>query len=133
MIFVLIYLKLGMILKKYNIGYKGLLMEMILNENDIIVGAQFENGTIQDYVDEANTYGLVRIENTTAHWFLYNDEDSPEDIKALYQSIIKQSNHYIQDDHGEKMVIFDKTDDISYEVLASKIDEYLDAEMGSII
>lgn len=133
MIFVLIYLKLGIILKKYTIGYKGLLMEMILNENDIIVGAQFENGTVQDYVDESKTYGLIRIEETTANWFLFNDEDSPEDIKELYQNITKDSNHYIQDDHGEKMVIFNKTNDISYEVLASKIDEYLDAEMGSII
>ena len=108
-------------------------MEMILNEDDIIVGAQFENGTIQDYVDEAKTYGLVRIENTTANWFLYNDQDSPEDIKELYQTIIKDDNHYIQDDHGEKMVIFNKQDNKSYEELASKIDEYLDAEMGSII
>lgn len=27
-------------------------MEMILNENDLVVGARFENGTIQDYIDE---------------------------------------------------------------------------------
>lgn len=108
-------------------------MEMILNEDDLIVGAQFENGTIQDYVDDAKTYGLIRIENTTANWFLFNDEDSPEDIKKLYHDVTKQSNHYIQDDHGEKMVIFNRTETISYEVLASRIDEYLDAEMGSII
>ena len=27
-------------------------MEMILNENDLVVGARFEDGTIQDYIDE---------------------------------------------------------------------------------
>lgn len=108
-------------------------MEMLLNEDDIIVGAQFENGTIQDYIDEAKTYGLIRIENTTANWFLYNDADSPEDIKALYEKVTEDSNHFIQDDHGEQMVIFNKDNEVSYEDLASKIDEYLDAEMGSII
>lgn len=108
-------------------------MEMILNENDIIVGAQFENGTVQDYVDDNQTYGLIRIEETTANWFLYNDLDSPEDIKELYKKVTQDSNHYIQDDHGEKMVIFNKDNDKPYEELASKIDEYLDAEMGSII
>lgn len=108
-------------------------MEMLLNEDDIIVGAQFENGTIQDYVDESKTYGLIRIEDTTANWFLYNDLESPEDIKALYEKVTQDKNHYIQDDHGEKMVIFNKNNETSYETLASKIDEYLDAEMGSII
>ena len=29
-------------------------MEMILNENDLVVGAKFKNGTIQDYVDDTN-------------------------------------------------------------------------------
>lgn len=108
-------------------------MEMILNENDLIVGARFINGTIQDYVDDEKTYGLVRIEDSTANWFLYNDEDSPEEIKKLYNKVIQDNNHYIQDDHGEKMVIFNKTNSISYEVFASKIDEYLDAEIGSIV
>ena len=36
---------------------------MILNENDLVVGARFDNGTIQDYIDENKTYGLVRIED----------------------------------------------------------------------
>ena len=108
-------------------------MEMLLNEDDIVVGAQFENGTIQDYVNEDKTYGLIRIEDTTANWFLYNDTESPEDITALYNKVIQDDNHYIQDDHGEKMVIFNKNGDISYEKLAEKIDEYLDAEMGSIL
>lgn len=108
-------------------------MEMILNENDLVVGALFDNGTVQDYVDENNTYGLIRVEDTTANWFLYNDIDSPEDIKALYTKVTADSNHYIQDDHGEQMVIFNKDNDVSYETLASKIDEYLDAEMGSVL
>ncbi len=33
-------------------------MEMILNENDLVVGARFENGTIQDYVDEKKNIWL---------------------------------------------------------------------------
>ena len=33
-------------------------MEMILNENDLVVGARFENGTIQDYVDEKKLMDL---------------------------------------------------------------------------
>ena len=108
-------------------------MEMIFNDDDLVVGALFENGTIQDYVDEAKTYGLIRIEDSTANWFLYNDEDSPEEIKKLYNEVIQDNNHYIQDDHGEKMVLFNKTNSISYEVLSSKVDEYLDSEMGSIV
>lgn len=106
---------------------------MILNENDIVVGAQFENGTIQDYVDDAQTYGLVRIGDATANWFLYNDIDSPDDIKELYKKVIKENNYFIQDDHGEEVVIFDKTGDVKYEEFASIIDTYLDAEMGNYI
>ena len=30
-------------------------MEMILNEDDMVVGARFENGTIQDYIDKDKT------------------------------------------------------------------------------
>jgi len=107
-------------------------MEMILNENDIVVGAQFEKGTIQDYVDEANMYGLIRLEDTTAHWFLFNNEDSPLDIKNLYRETKQDPNHFIQDDFGEEIVIFNKEGEKSYEDLASKIDEYLNAEMGSL-
>lgn len=109
------------------------IMEMILNEHDMIVGAQFDNGTIQDYVDDNNTYGLVRIGEDTANWFLYNNEDSPEDIKELYAKILKDTNHFIQDDHGEQMVIFNKEGETSFEDFASIVDTYLDAEMGNII
>ncbi len=55
-------------------------MEMILNENDMVIGASFSNGTIQDYVDDANTYGLIRIDETVANWFLFNKEDSDENF-----------------------------------------------------
>ena len=58
-------------------------MEMILNEFDMVVGARFDNGTIQDYVDENNTYGLIRIGESTANWFLYNEEDSDELTKTF--------------------------------------------------
>ena len=54
-------------------------MEMILNENDLVVGARFDSGTIQDYIDENKTYGLVRIEDSTANWFLFNKDESEED------------------------------------------------------
>lgn len=106
---------------------------MILNENDIVVGAQFENGTIQDYIDEEKTYGLVRIDEATVNWFLYNDLDSPEDIQDLYQQTVKNPNHFIQDDHGEEVVMFNKQGDVSFEEFASIIDAYLDAEMGNYI
>lgn len=107
-------------------------MEMILNENDMVVGACFENGTIQDYVDEANTYGLVRIDDTTANWFLFNKEDSTDDIQKLYEQVIKYE-HYIQDDFGEEIVIFNKLGSVSYEELIEKIDIYMGDELGSII
>ncbi len=67
-------------------------MEMILNENDIVVGARFDNGTIQDYVDDTKTYGLVRIEDTTANWFLYNEIDSADDIKELYKKKLQMKS-----------------------------------------
>ena len=106
-------------------------MEMILNEYDIVVGAKFENGTIQDYVDEAQTYGLIRYEDTTANWFLYNQIDSPEDVKRLYEKVIKK-DHYIKNEYGEEMVIFNKKGDISYEDIITKIDSYLDDELASV-
>ncbi len=105
-------------------------MEMILNENDIVVGAKFENGTIQDYVDDAQTYGLVRVEDTTANWFLYNKIDSPDDIQELYKKVIK-SEHYIKDEFGEELVIFDKKGTVSNEDIIVKIDAYLDDEIMS--
>ena len=105
-------------------------MEMILNEDDIVVGAVFENGTIQDYVTKEKTYGLIRIEDTTANWFLYNNMDSPKDIKRLYDKIIEKE-HYIKNDFGEEIVIFNKEGDIPYEELVKKIDNYLDDEIMS--
>lgn len=105
-------------------------MEMILNENDIVVGAQFENGTIQDYVDDAQTYGLIRIEDTTVNWFLYNKVDSAQDIQELYKKITKEE-HFIKDDFGEEIVLFNKNGNISFDKLVAKIDEYLDDEIMS--
>jgi len=107
-------------------------MEMILNENDLVVGVEFENGTIQDYVDEAKTYGLIRLEDTRANWFLFNKEDSPEDIQELYKEIIK-NEHYIKDEYGEEIVLFNKQGKNSFDELIEKIDAYLDDELGSIV
>lgn len=107
-------------------------MEMILNENDIVVGARFDNGTIQDYVDEAKTYGLVRIEDTTANWFLYNDIDSADDIKELYKKVTKEE-HFIKNDFGEEIVLFNKQGVVSNEELISMIDAYLDDEIMSSV
>ena len=107
-------------------------MEMILNENEIVVGAEFENGTIQDYVDENKTYGLIRVEDTTANWFLYNKIDSPEDIQDLYKSALNK-DHFIKDEFGEEVVVFNKNGNKSYEELVSMIDAYLDDEMENFI
>jgi len=104
-------------------------MEMLLNENDIVVGAQFENGTIQDYIDEAKTHGLLRFEETSVNWFLFNKEDSPEDIQDLY-SKCKKEDHFIQDDHGEEIVLFNKVGDKTYDTLVKLIDDYLNDELG---
>jgi len=104
-------------------------MEMILNENDMVIGASFENGTIQDYIDESNTYGLIRIEETTANWFLFNKEDSDVILQELYQKIL-QEEHFIKDDFGEEIVLFAKNGDISNEDLVKKIDDYLDHEIS---
>ena len=107
-------------------------MEMILNEHDMVVGASFENGTIQDYVDDNNTYGLVRINDSMVYWFLFNEDDSDEISQKLYKEVITKE-HFIQDDFGEKIVLFDKKGDISYEDMIKKIDEYLNDGMDGII
>lgn len=67
---------------------------MILNENDLVVGARFENGTIQDYVDEKKTYGLIRIEESTANWFLFNKDESDKDLQKLYKQVLNEE-HFI--------------------------------------
>lgn len=105
-------------------------MEMILNDNDLVVGAIFENGTIQDYVDDEKTYGLIRVEDTTANWFLYNDFDSASEIKELYKKVINDE-HFIKNDFGEEIVLFNKKGTISFEKLVEKIDAYLDDEIMS--
>ena len=107
-------------------------MEMILNENDLVVGARFENGTIQDYVDNDKTYGLIRIEDSTANWFLFNKDESEEAVQELYKNVIKKE-HFIQDDFGEEIVVFNKTGDVAIEDFVKKIDEYLGDELGNII
>ena len=107
-------------------------MEMILNENDLVVGAKFTNGTIQDYVDKDKTYGLIRIEETTANWFLFNKIESDDDLQKLYKKILKEE-HFIQDDFGEEIVVFNKTGEKSFDELVKTIDEYLNDELGSIV
>lgn len=107
-------------------------MEMILNENDLVVGSRFENGTIQDYVDNDKTYGLIRIEDSTANWFLFNKDESEEAVQELYKNVIKKE-HFIQDDFGEEIVVFNKTGDVAIEDFVKKIDEYLGDELGSFI
>ena len=89
-------------------------MEMILNENDLVVGARFENGTIQDYIDENKTYGLVRIEESTANWFLFNKDESEDDLQKLYKKVLKEE-HFIQNDFGEEIVVFNKIGNQSFE------------------
>jgi len=107
-------------------------MEMILNENDLVVGARFENGTIQDYVDDTKTYGLIRIEESTANWFLFNKDESEDALQKLYKQILKEE-HFIQDDFGEEIVVFNKNGSKSFEDFIKKIDEYLGDELGSFI
>ena len=107
-------------------------MEMILNENDLVVGSRFENGTIQDYVDNDKTYGLIRIEDSTANWFLFNKDESEDALQKLYKQVLKQE-HFIQDDFGEEIVVFNKTGDVAIENFVKKIDEYLGDELGSFI
>ena len=105
---------------------------MILNENDLVVGARFDNGTIQDYIDENKTYGLVRIEDSTANWFLFNKEESEEELQELYKEILKEE-HFIQNDFGEEIVVFNKIGNQSFEDFIKKIDAYLGDELGSFI
>ena len=103
-------------------------MEMILNDDDLVVGARFENGTIQDYIDENKTYGLIRIEDSTANWFLFNINESEDDIQKLYKQI-KKEEHFIQNDFGEEIVLFNKKGSQSFENFVKKIDEYLNDEI----
>ncbi len=107
-------------------------MEMILNEDDLVIGARFENGTIQDYIDDNKTYGLIRVEDTTANWFLYNELDSMDEIKKLYNKV-KEEEHFIKNDFGEEIVLFNKKGSVKYETLVEKIDAYFDDEIMSSI
>jgi hypothetical protein len=107
-------------------------MEMILNKNDLVVGAEFEDGTIQDYVDDEQTYGLIRIKDSSANWFLFNKDESEEALQKLYKKILKEE-HFIQNDFGEEIVVFNKNGQEKFENFISIIDKYLDDEMGSII
>lgn len=107
-------------------------MEMILNENDLVVGARFENGTIQDYVDDNKTYGLIRIEDSTANWFLFNKDESEDDLQKLYKKVLKEE-YFIQNDFGEEIVVFNKIGNQSFEDFIKKIDAYLGDELGSFI
>ena len=106
-------------------------MEMILNENDLVVGASFENGTIQDYVDERKTFGLVRIEEDSANWFLFNKQESDDELQELYKKVLKEE-HFIQDDFGEEIVVFNKQGNRIFDEFIKKIDSYLNDEMGNI-
>ncbi|WP_228126452.1 hypothetical protein [Candidatus Marinarcus aquaticus] len=107
-------------------------METILNEYDMVVGARFGNGTIQDYVDEDNTYGLIRIEDSTCKWFLYHKEESDDLSQKLYKKVTLQNNHFIRNDFGEEIVLFDKEGSLSFEIFIKKIDEYLDDQLGEL-
>ncbi|QKJ26638.1 hypothetical protein ACBT_0699 [Aliarcobacter cibarius] len=107
-------------------------MEMILNEDDMVVGARFENGTIQDYIDKDKTYGLLRVEDTTCNWFLFNKDESEEELQKLYNEVIKKE-HFIQNNFGEEIVVFNRQGEKSFEDLVKKIDEYLGDELGSFI
>ena len=98
----------------------------------MVTGASFKNGTIQDYIDEANLYGLIRIDETTANWFLFNKEDSDEMIQELYAKIT-QEEHYIKNDFGEEIVLFNKQGTISNEDIIKVIDDYLDFEIAESI
>ncbi len=107
-------------------------MEMILNEDDMVIGARFENGTIQDYIDENNSYGLLRVEDTTCNWFLFNQIESEKELQKLYKEILKKE-HFIQNDFGEEIVLFNKQGSKTFEELVKKIDEYLGDELGNFI
>lgn len=107
-------------------------MEVIMNEHDMVVGAVFDNGTIQDYVDDDYTYGLIRVDDTIANWFLYNKDDSTDDMHELFEKVSK-GEHHIKDEFGEMIVLFDKKGELDYETLVEKIDAYLDYELGNII
>ena len=50
----------------------------------------------------------------------------------MYKNVIKKE-HFIQDDFGEEIVVFNKTGDVAIEDFVKKIDEYLGDELGSFI
>lgn len=98
----------------------------------MVIGARFENGTIQDYIDENKTYGHLRVEDTTCNWFLFNQIESEKELQKLYKEILKKE-HFIQNDFGEEIVLFNKQGSKTFEELVKKIDEYLGDELGNFI
>jgi hypothetical protein len=103
-------------------------MQSVLDDYDMVVGAVFENGTIKDYIDNEQTYGLIRIENSTCKWFLYHKIESDESIQALYKKVTALESYFIHDEFGEELVLFDKEGDISYETFLERLNEYLNNE-----
>lgn len=54
-------------------------------------------------------------------------------VKKIYKNYIKKvlkEEHFIQNDFGEEIVVFNKTGNKSFEDFIKKIDEYLGDELG---
>jgi hypothetical protein len=64
---------------------------------------------------------------------LYNKEESANDIQALYRKVTSSSNHFVENDFGEEIVLFNKTGSVEFEEFLQKVNEYLDDEFSSFI
>jgi hypothetical protein len=64
---------------------------------------------------------------------LYNKEESANDIQALYRKVTSQPNHFVENDFGEEIVLFNKTGSVEFEEFLQKVNEYLDDEFSSFI
>ena len=82
---------------------------------------------------------LLRIQNGDFELspFYYEARDNDKLYDKMYNEYIQNSHskeeHYIKDEYGEEVVLFNKQGKISFEKLVEKIDAYLDDELGSMI
>ena len=126
---------------------KSTLFKLILGEEqpdsgEIATPKNYKIGALKQYFDftektlidetalalsEDDKYNIYKAEK-----ILFGLGFSEDDLQKLYKQVLK-ADHFIQDDFGEEIVIFNKNGSKSFEDFIKKIDEYLGDELGSFI
>lgn len=94
-----------------------------MNADDEVVGAVFEGGKIDE--TSLDMYALIEYKGTTAKVFQFAVDEMEDDEAEDFAAILAQETPiYISGGTPEKIVIFDKQGDVSYNELIDIWDEY---------